>query len=164
MRKSDDHYRSEYDLIVFDTNPNATFLTRCALEAADRVLAPMHPDVYSLRGVKLLNQVVMGHVGEEVRPALSILFNAVGRSEQSTFEADARNGTYDPIVGFALSKALLSAALPRSGHLVVHAPEEDEPAWKQLLIHNGRGGGLRAIRESLKTISLELNELVKATG
>jgi chromosome partitioning protein len=56
-----DFYRSEYDLIVFDTNPNATFLTRCALEAADRVLAPMHTDIYSLRGVKLLNQVINAH-------------------------------------------------------------------------------------------------------
>lgn len=157
-----DHYRSEYDLIVFDTNPNATFLTRCALEAADRVLAPMHPDVYSLRGVKLLNQVIMGHVSEDVRPDLSILFNSVRRSEQSPFEADARNGAFDAIVGFPLGEALLHAALPRSGHLVVHAPEEEEPAWKQLVIHNGRGGGLRAIRESLKTISLELSELVKA--
>jgi cellulose biosynthesis protein BcsQ len=43
--RSIDHYRSEYDLIVFDTNPNATFLTRCALEAADRVIAPMHADI-----------------------------------------------------------------------------------------------------------------------
>lgn len=161
FRRMIDYFRSEYDLIVFDTNPNATFLTRCALEAADRVLAPMHADVYSLRGVKLLNQVMQEQIAAEKRPELSILFNAVGRSEQSDFEADARNGAYDATVGFKLSEALLNTALPRSGHLVVRSPQLDEPAWKQLLIHNGRGGGLRQIRETLKAIAGELNLLVE---
>lgn len=157
-----DHYRSEYDLIVFDTNPNATFLTRCVLEAADRVVAPMHADLYSLRGVRLLNQVITEHVEADKRPALSVLFNAVGRSEESTFEGDARNGTYDDIAGFALSGALLKSALPKSRHLMVKAAEEDTPPWHQLVIHKGRGGGLKAIRESLKTISIELNALIAA--
>ena len=151
-----DYYRSEYDLIVFDTNPNATFLTRCALEAADRVLAPMHTDIYSLRGVKLLNQVIQKQVPDARRPDLSVLFNAVGRSEQSTFEADARNGAFDEAAGFALSDALLKSALPRSRHLAVKAPAPGQPAWKQLTIHGGRGGGLKQIRESLKTIAMEL--------
>lgn len=157
--RSIDHYRSEYDLIIFDTNPNATFLTRCALEAADRVIAPMHADIYSLRGVRLLNLVIRDQIEEARRPALSVLFNAVGRSEQSTFEGDARNGVYDQIAGFPLSKALLTAALPRSAHLAVKAPQEDQPAWKQLLAHSGRGGGLGAIRNSLKQIALELKTL-----
>ncbi|MEZ5945672.1 MAG: AAA family ATPase [Hyphomonas sp.] len=157
-----EYYRSEYDLIVFDTNPNATFLTRCALEASDRVIAPMYTDIYSLRGVKLLQQVIQQQVAPEKRPELSVLFNAVGRSEQSTFEADARNGAFDAIAGFPLSKALMRTALPRSRHLAVKAPQEGQPAWKQLTIHSGRGGGLKPIRESLKAIALELNELEEA--
>ncbi|HCE23911.1 MAG TPA: hypothetical protein DF282_15570, partial [Hyphomonas sp.] len=154
--QSIERYRSDYDLIVFDTNPNATFLTRCALEAADRVLAPMHADIYSLRGVRLLNQVIREQIAPEHRPDLSVLFNAVGRSEQSTFEADARNGAYNSKAGFDLAGSLLRSALPRSGHLQVKAPREGEPAWKQLVIHAGRGGGLKPIRESLKTVALEL--------
>jgi cellulose biosynthesis protein BcsQ len=159
FRRMIDYYRSEYDLIVLDTNPNATFLTRCALEAADRVLAPMHPDMYSLRGIKLLNQVMQEQISDEKRPALSILFNTVGRSEQSNFEADAHNGTFDEQAGFALSKSLLSSALPRSGHLVVRSPEEGGTPWKQLVIHNGRGGGLKRMRESLTAIAAELKVL-----
>ncbi|HAW56139.1 MAG TPA: hypothetical protein DCX29_14955 [Hyphomonas sp.] len=160
--QSIERYRSDYDLIVFDTNPNATFLTRCALEAADRVLAPMHADIYSLRGVRLLNQVIREQIAPEHRPDLSVLFNAVGRSEQSTFEADARNGAYNSKAGFDLAGSLLRSALPRSGHLQVKAPREGEPAWKQLVIHAGRGGGLKPIRESLKTVALELKSLVEA--
>lgn len=157
--RSVDHYRSEYDLIVFDTNPNATFLTRCALEAADRVIAPMHADIYSLRGVRLLNVVIRDQIGEEKRPALSVLFNAVNRNEQSTFEGDARNGVYDQIAGFPLSKSLMAAALPRSAHFAVKAPDEGQPRWRQLLVHAGRGGGLKAIRDSLKQVALELKLL-----
>ncbi len=162
FRRMIDYYRSEYDLIVFDTNPNATFLTRCALEAADRVLTPMHPDVYSLRGVKLLNQVMQEQISDEKRPDLSVLFNTVGRSEQSDFEADARNGTFDDQAGFALSEVLLTNALPRSGHLVVRSPEDGELPWKQLVVHNGRGGGLKRIRESLTGIASELKTLADA--
>lgn len=157
--RSVDHYRSEYDLIVFDTNPNATFLTRCALEAADRVIAPMHADIYSLRGVRLLGQVIRNQIEEGRRPQLSVLFNAVNRNEQSTFEADARNGVFDTIAGFPLSKTLLTAALPRSGHFAVRAPQEGQPAWRQLVAHAGRGGGLKAIRESLKQVAIEVRAL-----
>lgn len=161
FRRMIDYYRSEYDLIIFDTNPNATFLTRCALEAADRVLAPMHADVYSLRGVRLLNQVIQEQIGDDIRPELSVVFNAVGRSEQSNFEADARNGSFDERAGFALSKTLLDNALPRSGHLVVHSPKPGEAPWTQLVIHRGRGGGLKAIRETLKSMAMELKGLVE---
>ena len=159
--QSIERYRSDYDLIVFDTNPNATFLTRCALEAADRVLAPMHADIYSLRGVRLLNQVIKEQIPADKRPDLSVLFNAVGRSEQSSFEADARNGTYNAKAGFDLARALMRAALPRSGHLQVKAPQEGQPAWRQLTIHSGRGGGLKPIRESLKAVALELKLLLE---
>ena len=160
FRRMIDYYRSEYDLIIFDTNPNATFLTRCALEAADRVLAPMHADAYSLRGVKLLNQVMQEQISDEKRPNFSILFNAVGRSEQSNFEADARNGAFNAQAGFDLADALLSSALPRSGHLNVKTPEPEDAPWKQLVIHNGRGGGLKRMRETLKGIAAELKQLV----
>ncbi len=155
-----EHYRAEYDLVVFDTNPNATFLTRCVLEAADHVLAPMHADVYSLRGVRLLNQVIQDQIEAAKRPKINVMFNAVNRSEQSTFEADARNGVHDGAAGFALSKALLRSALPRSAHLAVRAPTPETAPWKQLIAHNGRGGGLKPLRESLKAIAIELRELV----
>jgi cellulose biosynthesis protein BcsQ len=38
-----EQFRAAYDLIVFDTNPNATFLTLCAMEAADLILPPSMP-------------------------------------------------------------------------------------------------------------------------
>ena len=154
-----DHYRSQYDLIFLDTNPNATFLTRCALQAADRVIAPMFTDIYSLRGVRLLNRVINDQTAPDQRPDLSILFNAVERREQSNFEADTRNGVFDQQVGFPLSKSVMTAALPRSRHFRVKLTEDDPPI-KRLLIHHGRGGGLRHIREALTSTSVELGALI----
>ncbi len=122
----------------------------------------MHPDMYSLRGVKLLNLVLNEQIAEDVRPALSVLFNRVARNEQSSFEADARNGAHDQRAGFKLSEALLQHAVPKSGHLTVRAPEPDEAPWKSLVIHKGRGGGLKAVREALKASANEIHDLVAA--
>lgn len=151
--------RSHYDLIVMDTNPNATFLTQCVLEVANRVLAPMHPDIYSLRGVRLLNEVISSRIAPGLRPDLSVVFNNVPRREQSTFEADARNGVHDAQAGFELSRAVIGTALPQSGHLAVRPPEEDTPLHHQLTIHHGRGGGLRGIRDALTALASEIKSL-----
>lgn len=157
--RSMDHYRSLYDLIILDTNPNATFLTKCALQACDRVIAPMFTDVYSLRGVRLLNRVIKDQTVPDQRPDLSVLFNAVERREQSDFEADTRNGVFDDQVGFPLSRTLMSSALPRSRHFQVKV-NEDEPPLRRLLVHHGRGGGLRHVREALSSVCVELGTLL----
>jgi len=66
---------------------------------------------------------------------------------------------FDEQVGFALSKALMSSALPRSRHFQVKV-SEDDPAIKRLLVHHGRGGGLRHIREALNSVAVELGTLL----
>lgn len=157
--RSMDHYRSLYDLIILDTNPNATFLTRCALQAADLVIAPMFTDVYSLRGVRLLNRVIHDQTAPDERPDLAVMFNAVERREQSDFEADTRNGVFDEQVGFALSETIMSSALPRSRHFRIKVSEEDPPI-RRLLVHHGRGGGLRHVRDALNSAAVELGTLL----
>ena len=122
----------------------------------------MQPDIYSLRGVRLLNQVIHEQVAAELAPALSVVFNGVSRREQSVFEADARNGIFDSRAGFALSRALVGTAIPRSNHLVVRPPEEDVPQWRQLVVHHGRGGGLKPMRDALQAVAGEIAALAAA--
>ena len=55
-----DKTRREYDLIVLDTNPSATFTTLCALDAANFLVAPITMDTFSMRGVHLLTNVLKG--------------------------------------------------------------------------------------------------------
>ena len=52
--------RDEYDLIVLDTNPSATFTTLCALDAANFLVAPVTMDAFSMRGIHLLTNVLKG--------------------------------------------------------------------------------------------------------
>jgi chromosome partitioning protein len=55
-----DRARAEYDLIVLDTNPSATFTTLCALDAANFLVAPITMDTFSMRGIHLLTHVLKG--------------------------------------------------------------------------------------------------------
>jgi chromosome partitioning protein len=55
-----DKAKGEYDLIVLDTNPSATFTTLCALDAANFLVAPITMDTFSIRGIHLLTHVLKG--------------------------------------------------------------------------------------------------------
>lgn len=145
-----DHYRRFYDLIVIDTNPNASFLTDCCVRASDHVLIPMQPDMYSMRGVKLLRRIIQNN---QKTTHLHTLFNRVNRSERSEFEAEARNGALDSLAGFGFAETILDPALPYSRHYITPSPREETPAWRQLLTHYGRGGGLKIARNNLLTVA-----------
>lgn len=49
-----DQAKKEYDLIVIDTNPSATFVTMQALENANFLVAPITFDAFSLQGIHLV--------------------------------------------------------------------------------------------------------------
>jgi hypothetical protein len=46
--------------------------------------------------------------------------------------------------------------------LDVRSPEPEQAPWKSLVIHSGRGGGLKNIRESLKSAAGELRDSLTA--
>ena len=49
-----DQAKQEYDLIVIDTNPSATFVTMQALENSNFLVAPITFDAFSLQGIHLV--------------------------------------------------------------------------------------------------------------
>src|SRR5262249_9860221 len=46
-----------YDYVVVDTNPSTNIGTQCALAACDFVVAPMKMDIFSVRGIVMLQEV-----------------------------------------------------------------------------------------------------------
>src|SRR5262249_8861859 len=60
--------KTKYQAVVIDTNPCATFLTRCAVTAADHIVAPVRPEKYSLSGLNLLEYVTRTIRERAVRP------------------------------------------------------------------------------------------------
>jgi chromosome partitioning protein len=117
--------RARYDAVVIDTNPCATFLTRCAIAAADHIVAPVRPDKYSLTGLNLLENVTRAL---RQRPLLAreftVLLNAVG---ERRIGLDADGDTRQEIASAPFfGQALLPIAVPFS--TVLRAPPADRYA------------------------------------
>lgn len=111
--------KSRYDAVILDTNPCATFLTRCAITAAEHIVAPVRPEAYSLSGLNLLEFVTRQIRERPVRPAeFSILLNGVG--DRVRLRA---GGDPDTLIRQEISQApffgasLLETAIPYSGLL-----------------------------------------------
>lgn len=106
--------RTRYDLVVIDANPCATFLTRCAVTAADHIVAPVRPEKYSLTGLNMLEQVAHDIRGRTLRSSeFSVLLNGVGDRPRTRGGADVDGATRAEIAQAAFfGAALLPEAIP----------------------------------------------------
>jgi len=111
--------RTRYDLIVIDANPCATFLTRCAVTAADHIVAPVRPEKYSLTGLNMLEQVSRDIRGRTLRSAeFSVLLNGVGDRPRSRSGTDVDLATREEIASAPFfGAALLPEAIPYTTNL-----------------------------------------------
>ncbi len=159
-----DRYRKDYDLIVVDTNPSASFLTRVTLEITDHILAPILPNEYSLRGLKLLDMILTRFTTDETRPDVSVLFNGVPKSQQNQFETDARDGIYDADVGFSLSKALLSNALYHTAYLDLKSGNALNNPVERLAVNGARGPFAADLKRRLGEIANEFADRLPDSG
>lgn len=50
--------KNEYDYIILDTAPNLSLLTTNAIYSSDAVIIPMIADIYSIDGLKIINQQI----------------------------------------------------------------------------------------------------------
>ncbi|NKN10766.1 ParA family protein [Rhizobium laguerreae] len=80
--------RSEYDIIVLDCNPSSSFITKCALDAADAVISPVKEDKYSVLGVELVDRL-FAHLN--ISPQHLIVINGSKRNAPpSSVETELR--------------------------------------------------------------------------
>ncbi|MFA5944233.1 MAG: ParA family protein [Candidatus Thermoplasmatota archaeon] len=103
--------KGHYDAIFLDCNPSGSFLTTCALRAADRLLVPVRPDRYSYLGLGHVTKLLGMLPDVHPLPHLDIVMNGEPRSApMSAIEKDIRgNADY--------GRALLAAKLFQSKHL-----------------------------------------------
>jgi chromosome partitioning protein len=111
--------KARYSVVVIDVNPCATFLTRCAIAAADHIVAPVRPEKYSLTGLTMLEQVVRAVRGRALRPAeFSVVLNGVNDRTRSGQPGDVDAMTRNEIVQAPFfGSTLIEAAVPYSGAL-----------------------------------------------
>jgi chromosome partitioning protein len=111
--------RTRYDLVVIDVNPCATFLTRCAVTAADHIVAPVRPEKYSLTGLNMLEQVSREIRQRTLRSSeFSVLLNGVGDRPRTRAGFDVDQATREEIAAAPFfGAALLEDAIPYTTNL-----------------------------------------------
>jgi chromosome partitioning protein len=104
---------------VIDVNPCATFLTRCAIAAADHIVAPVRPEKYSLTGLTMLEQVVRAVRGRPVKPSeFTVVLNGVNDRTRSPLPGDVDAFTRAEIAAAPFfGSTLIETAIPYSGAL-----------------------------------------------
>lgn len=76
-----DQAKREYDLIIIDTNPSATFVTMQTLANANFLVAPITFDAFSMQGIHLVVHHLKGTYNWLGNPAqMSLVANKVPRS------------------------------------------------------------------------------------
>ncbi len=160
LKQTIDLYRKDYDLIVIDTNPSASFLTRVTLGVTDHIIAPILPNPFSLRGLRLLEMILQRFCPNAERPGVSVLFNGVPKSQQNTFETDARDGAYNNEVAFSLSEALLTNTLYQSSYLDLKTSQVEDEPLNRLAAYSAKGPFATDLKRRLGMISEEIMEKV----
>lgn len=150
--------RASYDLIVLDTNPSASFLTKAALSVSSRILAPVRPDRFSIRGVRLLNDLMTRLLDEPGRPPVSIIFNGVERATASDIETALRSGQLDPQIGFAASRAVLKGRLHNSRFLAVREEGMEDDPLAHLAIYRASGLWGGPLKDALNALAGQISD------
>ncbi len=134
------HARRLYDVVLIDTNPSASFLTRAALTASDLLIAPVFMNRFSLRGVELLSGLSERLVHPEPTPEIAILRNRVERrgDQPGDFEEALVRGDMDN-ERFAFSRALFQARLARSRSFEVKEEGNVGDRMAHMAVHRARG-------------------------
>lgn len=111
--------RSRYDLVVIDANPCATFLTRCAVTAADHIVAPVRPEKYSLTGLNMLEQVTRDIRQRPLKSSeFTVLLNGVADRPRTRNGFDVDQATREEIQAAPFfGAALIEPAIPYTVHL-----------------------------------------------
>lgn len=111
--------RSRYDIVVIDANPCATFLTRCAVTAADHIVAPVRPEKYSLTGLNMLEQVTRDIRQRPLKSSeFTVLLNGVADRPRTRNGFDVDQATREEIQAAPFfGAALIEPAIPYTVHL-----------------------------------------------
>lgn len=147
--------RARYDAVVIDTNPCATFLTRCAVANADHIVAPVRPERYSLTGLGMLEWVTREIRERPLKPSeFSVLINGVGdrvRSRLGDVDAQTRN---DIALAPFFGQALVKHAIPYSG--LLRATPDDRYAVNPINVTAVMRLASRGLKEALVGAAAEI--------
>jgi chromosome partitioning protein len=96
LKNALDQVRDLYDYVLIDAPPGLGMLTVNSLTAADYVIIPMLPDIFSLQGLALVNETVE-HVRKNLNPNLKVAGILVNKFTQRSKLGNEIYGTAEMI-------------------------------------------------------------------
>lgn len=153
--------RARYDLVVIDANPCATFLTRCAVTAADHIVAPVRPEKYSLTGLNMLEQVTRDIRQRPLKSSeFTVLLNGVADRPRTRNGFDVDQATREEIQAAPFfGAALIEPAIPYTVHL--RTTPIDRYVVNPISLTAMKQFAQRMLKESLTAASIDI---VKRAG
>jgi chromosome partitioning protein len=147
--------RARYDVVVIDTNPCATFLTRCAITASDHIVAPVRPEKYSLVGLTMLEWLTRRIRERPLDPAeFSTILNGVGdRARAGLGDVDAMTRNEILAAPF-FGHTLIKTAIPYSG--LLRATPDDRYAINPINVTVMMRLATRSLKENLANAAAEI--------
>jgi chromosome partitioning protein len=119
--------RANYDVVIIDVNPSASFPTLTVVEAADHFIVPVRPERFAIRGVDLLKRFVENVRKRPLTTAeFSIVVNEVAASANSAKRESARQATVEGIQSDdQFGPSLVPGFIPF--HSALQSPPIDDP-------------------------------------
>lgn len=82
--------KQQYDVILLDAAPSNSFITECAIECADDIVAPATPDKYALRGIQAISRLMVEGMSMNPPKPVHVVLNNVP-AQVSTAEQAIRD-------------------------------------------------------------------------
>ncbi len=140
--------RREYDCIFIDMNPSISVLSKCALAAATHILSPVKPDMYSMQGLNLLEEI-SGETDVEARGCEQLIVINDPREDKNQIVRSR-------IAQSAFADRLLAPELVYSRHFLAKPDRTVNPSLTFLAAYGNWGESPNSARRSLRNVAEEV--------
>jgi chromosome partitioning protein len=149
--------RSQYDYVVMDAGPTASFVHQCMIENATHVLCPIRPDKYSFEGVGIMDRLLTQVFMTNPQPKLKFIMNGVNIDAERKWSLRRQRQVYDHYVQkLNLQSRMMSAIVPQSGLFQASVETEVERPLDVLGINNPRINQSSGLREQMTNVCDEV--------
>ncbi len=134
-------YKLKYDFLIIDAPPTLGLLTVNSLTACNELIVPICPEFFSLRGIRLLEEVIES-VKNGMQSDLSILGVLITRYRERIVTSEAKNAIKD-----YYGKKVFKTIIPENIKV-----EEAHHAHRPLYKYFKKAKGAEAYRELAKEV------------
>lgn len=149
--------RAQYDFVVMDAGPTASFVHQCMIDNATHVLCPIRPDKYSFEGVGIMDRLLKEVFKKSPPPKLKFVMNGVDMGADREWGLRRQRQVFDHYVEkLNLRSRMMDAMVPESGLFQASVEVEVDRPLDVLGINNPRIGQSPGLAEQMKQVCDEV--------